>query len=206
MRRPSHANIRHDSRATEPTRTSSARSATLGILTININSWFPFRDKWSAEGEPSEFSAVQVMMIQEHHLTTQELCDDAQEWLEGRGWRAVFGLAAMLPSGRPSGGVARLFRQSDTLGITDPALSAGDLGHRLLAVRMVVDGYEPFIVAVAYFEVGAGLNKLNHTPSSAPSRSGRRPYSSQRSSGRTSTSRRKSWSNPRTSSGAASAQ
>ena len=85
------------------------------------------------------------------------------KWCERRGWRAVFGLAAVLPSGRPSGGVALLFRQSDTLGITDPGLSAGDLGHRLLAVRMVVDGYEPCLVAVAYFEVGVGLNEINRT-------------------------------------------
>ncbi len=70
------------------------------------------------------------MMVQEHHLTTKELCEDAQEWCEGRGWRAVFGLAAKLPTGRPSGGVALLFRQSDTLGITDPGLSAGEYGHR----------------------------------------------------------------------------
>jgi hypothetical protein len=83
-------------------------------MTLNINAWHPFRDKWASEGEPAEFVGVHVMMLQEHHLTSREACGDAQEWCEGRGWRAVFGLAAVLPSGRPSGGVALLFRQSDT--------------------------------------------------------------------------------------------
>ena len=73
---------------------------------MNINSWQPFKDKWMAEGEPPEFLNVHVLMLQEHHLTSREACGDAQEWREARGWRAVFGLAAVLPSKRPSGGVA----------------------------------------------------------------------------------------------------
>ena len=161
MSRPSHVSKRHNSGATEPSRTPSARTATLGILTININSWFTFRDKWSVEGQPPEFDAVTVMMLQEHHLTTRELCNDAQEWLDGRGWRAVFGLADKHATGRPSGGVALLFKQSDTLGITDPGLSAGDQFHRLLAVRMVTPVLEPCLVIAAYFEANVGLNATN---------------------------------------------
>ena len=99
------------------------------------------------------------MMIQEHHLTTREMCNDAQEWLESRGWRAVFGLAAKHASGRPSGGAALLFKQSDTLGITDPGLSAGVQFHRLLAVRMTTSALEPSLIIAAYFEANVGLNE-----------------------------------------------
>jgi hypothetical protein len=130
-------------------------------MTLNINAWMPFRDRWSAEGEPAELADVQVMFLQEHHLTTQESCDDAQEWCENRGWRAVFGRAARLDSGRASAGVALLFRQSDTLGITDPGLSAGDQGHRLLAVRLAAGTLEPCLVIAAYFEANVGLNPTN---------------------------------------------
>ncbi len=130
-------------------------------MTLNINAWTPFRDRWSVEGEPAELADVQVMFLQEHHLTNQESCNDSQEWCEKRGWRAVFGRADRLDSGRASAGVALLFRQSDTLGITDPGLSAGAQGHRLLAVRLAAGTMEPCLIIVAYFEANVGLNVTN---------------------------------------------
>ncbi len=81
----------------------------------------------------------------------------------GGGCRVVFGLAATLPTGKPSFGAALLFRQSDTLGLTDSGLSAGALSHRLLAARMAAEKLEPCLVVVGYFEVSVGLNEMNRT-------------------------------------------
>ena len=57
--------------------------------------------------------------------------------------------------------MALLFKQSDTLGLTDPGLAPGTLGPRLVAVKMDADGLEPCLVVSSYFEVGVGLNELN---------------------------------------------
>ena len=96
----------------------------LVLLTLNINSWFPFRDRWSAEGAPPELQSATVLLLQEHKLTTTALCDDAVEWCGRRGWNAVFRPAAVLPSGKASGGVAILLAQRADIGVTDPLLKA----------------------------------------------------------------------------------
>ena len=81
----------------------------LVLLTLTLNSWFlPFKDRWSAEGAPPELQSARVLLLQEHKLTTTALCDDAVEWCARRGWNAVFRPAAVLPSGKASGGVAIL--------------------------------------------------------------------------------------------------
>ncbi len=74
------------------------------FITINVNSWHPFRDRWEEEGEPDEIGSATVLFIQEHQLTSAEACSDAEEWCEKRGCHAVFRRAAVLPSGRSSGG------------------------------------------------------------------------------------------------------
>ncbi len=132
-------------------------------MTININSWYPFRDRWNAEGEPHELADLQVVAIQEHHLHTQEACGDAQEWLESRGWRAILSRAATLPSGKPSGGVGLLIRQSDEYGLTDPGLSAGEFSHRLCVVRLTASNISPCLVVSMYLEVSGGLNETNRS-------------------------------------------
>ena len=83
---------------------SKAGPEELVFLTINVNSWLPFRDRWAEEGEPEELRSATVLFLQEHQLTTAEACSDAEEWSERRGWNAVFRRAAILPSGRSSGG------------------------------------------------------------------------------------------------------
>ncbi len=132
-------------------------------MTLNINAWMPFRDRWNTEGDFAELENVEVIFIQEHHLTTTELCNDAQEWLERRGWRGIFGRAAKLPSGKPSCGVAILIRLSDAYGITEPGLSSGAFESRLLAVRLAAADLSPCLLVCAYLEVNVGMNETNRT-------------------------------------------
>ena len=93
------------------------------FLTINANSWLPFRDRWSAEGAPVETQSATVIFLQEHKLTDEESCADAVEWCPKRGWNAVFRKATVLQSGKPSGGVAIMVAQRADVGVVDSMLS-----------------------------------------------------------------------------------
>ena len=126
----------------------------LKFITMNMNSWVLFRDRWSAEGAPEETSSATVVFLQEHKITTPELCGDAVEWCGKRGWNAVLRLAATLPSGKASGGVAILSAQRADIGVTDPMLKAEGLEHRLLALRLAAPGLEPMIITSAYLQAG----------------------------------------------------
>ena len=131
------------------------------IVTMNVNSWHPFRDRWTAEGEPKESTAASVLLLQEHQLATREACRSAEEWCERRGWNAVFREAATLPSGRSSGGVAILSTSRPDIGVTDPSLPPEGLEHRLLGLRLKLPGLEPFLVVSAYLQAGAGMGQYN---------------------------------------------
>ena len=77
------------------------------------------------------------------------------------GWKFAAGAASSgAPprglSGRPSGGVGILFRMGDTLGIADVGLDAGAHAHRLLGVRIELEGLAPCIAVSAYFQPGRG--------------------------------------------------
>ena len=116
------------------------------------------------EGEPEEIQSATVLLIQEHQLTTAEACSDAEEWCERRGWNAVFRRAAVLPSGRSSGGVAILSAARPDIGVTDPSLQAEEgLEHRVLGLRLKLPGVDPFLVASAYLRAGGGLGRTNRT-------------------------------------------
>ncbi len=101
--------------------------------------------------------------MQEHQLSSRELCDDAEQWCLRRGWSAVFRPALRLPSGRTSGGVAILVAQRADLGVTSLELQAGDHGHRLLGLRLTASGLEPMLLVSAYFQAAVGLNETNRT-------------------------------------------
>ena len=135
----------------------------LVLLTLNINSWLPFRDRWSAEGSPPEIQSATVLFLQEHKLTSTALCDDAVDWCGKRGWNAVFRPAATLQSGKASGGVAILVAHRADIGVTDPMLKAEGWEHRLLALRLAGPGLEPMILVSAYLQAGGGLNRTNRT-------------------------------------------
>ncbi len=135
----------------------------LVLLTINVNSWHPFKVRWSEEGTPSEILSATVLFLQEHKLTTVEQCDDAVDWCARQGWKAVFRPAVTLPSGKASGGVAILLADRADIGVTDPLLRVPGYEHRLLALRLVAPGLEPTIVISAYLQAGGGLNHTNRT-------------------------------------------
>ncbi len=133
----------------------------LGIMTINVNSWSTFKMRWAEEGLPGEFTAKHVIMLQEHHLTSEDTVTDTQQWLAARGWRSVFSRAALLASGRPSGGVALLIRDAPNLGVIDVGLDAGQHAHRLIGVRVDLEGLAPCIAISAYLQDSVGMNELN---------------------------------------------
>ncbi len=128
----------------------------LEILTVNVNSWYPFRDRWSAEGAPEEILSATVLCLQEHKLTSEEACSDAVEWCGKQGWNAVFRPATLLSSGKPSVGVAILCAQTPDVGVTDPMLPSDGCGHRLLGLRLAAPGIEPTIIVSAYLQAGGG--------------------------------------------------
>ncbi len=132
------------------------------MLTININSWWTFKQLWTTEsGVDEAIQSATVVCLQEHHLTRQVDCDDAVEFCSKRGFNAVFNAAIVLESGKPSGGVAVLVKDRPDIGVTDPQAPAGGQDHRLLAVKVDVLGQEPMLVGAAYLESGVGLNLLN---------------------------------------------
>ena len=133
----------------------------LELLTINVNSWIPFRDRWSAEGAPAEIVSATVLFLQEHKLTSAEACSDAVEWCGKRGWNAVFRPATVLPSRNASGGVAILCAQGADIGATDPMLPSEGCAHRLLGLRLAAPGVEPTIIVSACLQAGGGLNATN---------------------------------------------
>ena len=142
---------------------SETGPAPLQFLTLNINAWQPFRDRWSEEGTPKEIQSATLIFLQEHRLTTVEQCQDATEWCAARGWDAVFGRATQLASGKPSGGVAILIAHRPDVGVTDPQLNTEGMEHRLLALRLVAPGLTPTIVAAVYLQAGGGLNQTNRS-------------------------------------------
>ncbi len=75
---------------------------TLTILTANINSWAAFRARWSSDGDWEELEKASMLLLQEHHVWDPDLRDDAIQWLDARGWLAVFGPAQKLSSGKAS--------------------------------------------------------------------------------------------------------
>ncbi len=135
----------------------------LRFLTLNINAWAPFRDRWSEEGQPAEFQSATLLLLQEHHLTTEEQCSDAVEWCAARGWDATFRKAIQLPSGKPPGGAAILVSHRADIGVTDPQLSVEGMEHRLLALQLTAPGLERTLVVAAYLQAGGGLNHTNRT-------------------------------------------
>ena len=109
-----------------------SRKGKLEVITVNVNSWAPFRNKWSTEGLPKELLSATVLSIQEHHLVSDAEIGDAEDWLRARGYHAVFQPALKLQSGKTSGGVALAVRDVEDVGVTDLQLQYGDLGHRVL--------------------------------------------------------------------------
>ena len=132
------------------------------FLTINVNAWQPFKTRWAAEGTPPEIQSATVLLLQEHKITSQELCSDAVEWCARQGWRAVFRPAATLATGKPSGGVAILIADRADVGVTDLQLRAPGYEHRLLGLRLVAPGMN-VILASAYLQAGGGMNITNRT-------------------------------------------
>ena len=51
------------------------------VITVNVNSWVPFRNRWSTDGLPSEIASATVLSIQEHHLVSDAVIGDAEDWL-----------------------------------------------------------------------------------------------------------------------------
>ena len=88
----------------------------LEMLTLNVNSWQPFKERWTNEGEPAEIQSATVLLLQELHLATEAQCRDATGWLESRGWLAVVRQARVLESGKTSGGVAICVRRRADVG------------------------------------------------------------------------------------------
>ncbi len=139
----------------------SSTLPTMEFLTLNVNSWLPFRDRWSSEGTPAEIQSATVLFIQEHKLTDEEACSDAAEWCAKRGWNAVFRPATALQSGRASGGVAILVAQRADVGVVDPGLPTAGCAHRLLGLRLAAPGLASVLVVSAYLQAGGGLNATN---------------------------------------------
>ncbi len=82
-----------------PTRlTPSGPSApSLRKLSIHVNAWGPFKEKWASAGEFREFEAVTAILLQEHRLQTRDQCRDAEDWCSRRGWNAMFAPATAAP-------------------------------------------------------------------------------------------------------------
>ena len=105
------------------------RKGRLEVITININSWTPFRNKWTAEGLPKEMTSATVLRLQEHQLVSDDAIGDAEDWLRSRGYHAVFQPAVRLKSGKTSGGVAIVVREREDVGLADLQLQYGDHKH-----------------------------------------------------------------------------
>ncbi len=140
----------------------TAPPAQLQILTMNVNAWRAFRDKWTTEGIPAEIQSAHVVLIQEHKLVTDSECDDATEWCAARGFWAVFKPACKLESGRASCGVAILVAQRDDFGVTEPQLElTEEESPRIMALQLVVPQMDPLLLVNVYFEDSRGLSILN---------------------------------------------
>ena len=132
------------------------------MLTININSWWTFKQLWTTESAVREMiHSATVVSLQEHHLSRQVELDDAVEFCHKHGFSAVFNAAIELESGKPSGGVAVLVKDRPDIGVTDPQAPTDGQAHRLLAVKVDSLGQAPMLVGAAYLEAGVGLNLLN---------------------------------------------
>ena len=142
---------------------TSHKTPCMEFVTLNINSWWPFRDRWNSEGNSEEIQSATVMFLQEHKLTSEEDCADAADWCCARGWNAVFRPAITLQSGRASGGVAILVAQRADVGVVDPELPSEGVAHRLLGLRLAAPGLESVLVVAAYLQAGGGLNATNRT-------------------------------------------
>jgi endonuclease/exonuclease/phosphatase family metal-dependent hydrolase len=137
------------------------RKGKLEVITININSWTPFRSKWNSEGLPKELQSATVLCLQEHQLVSDEAIGDAEDWLKTRGYHAVFHPAVRLPSGKTSGGVAIAVRDQEDVGVTDLQLQYGDYKHRVLAMRLDAAGAVPMVMVSLYLQTAVGLNSTN---------------------------------------------
>ncbi len=128
----------------------------LECITANVNSWRAFKDQL----DRPEFETATLLLLQETHLLTEDELRSAVEYCGHRGWLGKFPLAAQLPSGKPSGGVAILIRDGLSLGVSAVQTPAS-LAHRLVAVGLEVPGFGDVIFASVYLEVGQRLTQTN---------------------------------------------
>ena len=140
----------------------AANSVKLEVITMNVNSWRAFRDKWASEGLPDELTSAHVVFIQEHRLESAQECDDATEWCGARGFHAVFQRACTSETGRPSCGVAILVAQRDDFGVTAPALQLDpEESARIMALKLSTPAMDETLLINAYFEDSRGLSAFN---------------------------------------------
>ena len=154
----------HRTQESKPSQGSvrAVTSAKLEIVTMNVNSWKAFRDKWTTEGVPQELTTAHVIYIQEHRLESTQECDDAIEWCGARGFNAVFKRASALESGRASCGVAILVAQRDDFGVSELVLTlTTEEAPRIMALQLAIPGMDPMMLINTYFEDPRGLSELN---------------------------------------------
>ena len=63
----------------------AADAWSMQILTIHVNAWTPFKEKWTSAGEPPVFESATAIVLQEHKLLGRDQCRDAEEWCSKRG-------------------------------------------------------------------------------------------------------------------------
>ena len=93
---------------------------------------------------------------------TEDEISDAVLFAQSRGWKASFGPAVKLESGRSSCGVAVLVKDGQDFGVS--ALADYDYdgwGHRLQGVILEVPGWGRHIACSVYLAVSEGLSEGN---------------------------------------------
>ena len=91
------------------------------LHTLNINAWNTFKQKLDDSNFMETVGYSTILLIQEHKMITQDEVDAAVAHCARRGFSATFGLAKVLESGKPSGGVGILIKECLNVGITSVA-------------------------------------------------------------------------------------
>ena len=113
----------------------------LSVETVNCTSWSSI-ESWLVT------ATSHIVLVQEHHIVTDDDIAKAGQWAQQRGWKARFSPAIRTESGGTSGGVAILVRSF--LGFHDPEFGAIVSGSRAISGIVQVPGSPSILVTSVY--------------------------------------------------------
>ena len=128
----------------------------LVVETCNANAWAGARARIAALNDE-----VQAVVIQEHKLGKERIAE-ADAWLAGAGWWAVWTPARLTTEGRRSGGTAILARRHLGLSVPKWAAAGAHEGH-LVAAQLSAPGGLEIGIGSVYLRDSEGWPETNET-------------------------------------------